>query len=313
YPENGFTDIQFSYFNNIYNITSFNTEPQNQLEITERIAEMLLSQTGKNYFVCGDNFLGSFSSKSTYYYSNWSTNYQLFGLTNSYSSINSKESYDTSQYYFSTKFFAVENSMFGDNYFNLNDKDTLIYIDPNINKIDGFESLSDVSIDFKAKGYDGNIYNVGGHRTLPNGNNVVFMCFDPLSIYKSDGTNTFQNSMKTIPLIAKEWFDLTTDIDDNYEQTLPTEISLRQNYPNPFNPTTTIKYSVPIVETHGNASVQLTVYDVLGRKIKTLVNEVKSPGNYSVTFNASNFPSGVYYYQLQVGDLINTKKMVLLK
>ncbi|MCB9209485.1 MAG: T9SS type A sorting domain-containing protein [Ignavibacteriales bacterium] len=313
YPESGLTDNQFSYFNNIYNITSYNTEPQNQQEITERIAGILLTQKGKNYFVCGDNFLGSFSSKSTYYYSNWSTNYQLFGLTNSYSSINSKESYDTSQYYFSTKFFAVENSMFGDNYFNLNDKDTLIYIDPNINKIDGFESLSDVSIDFKAKGYDGNIYNVGGHRTLPNGNNVVFMCFDPLSIYKSDGTNTFQNSMKTIPLIAKEWFDLTTDIDDNYEQTLPTEISLRQNYPNPFNPTTTIKYSVPIVETHGNASVQLTVYDVLGRKIKTLVNEVKSPGNYSVTFNASNFPSGVYYYQLQVGDLINTKKMVLLK
>ena len=95
---------------------------------------------------------------------------------------------------------------------------------------------------------------------------------------------------------------------------IPIRFNLYQCYPNPFNPSTKIKYSIPSsVETHGDASVQLKVYDVLGREVAILVNEEKKPGEYEVEFNASNLPSGVYFYQLKAGEFIQTKKMVLLK
>ncbi|MGA7722333.1 MAG: T9SS type A sorting domain-containing protein [Ignavibacteriaceae bacterium] len=89
---------------------------------------------------------------------------------------------------------------------------------------------------------------------------------------------------------------------------LPSEFSLDQNYPNPFNPATIINYSLP-----KSAFVKLIVYDVLGRVIKTLVDEEKSAGNYSVQFNGSNLSSGIYFYRLTAGNFIGTKKLVLLK
>ena len=84
--------------------------------------------------------------------------------------------------------------------------------------------------------------------------------------------------------------------------------SLSQNYPNPFNPTTTINYSIKTV-----GEVTLKVYDMLGTEVASLVNEVKEPGNYSVTFNAANLPSGMYVYILSTGNFIETKKLILLK
>lgn len=84
--------------------------------------------------------------------------------------------------------------------------------------------------------------------------------------------------------------------------------TLEQNYPNPFNPTTVIGYTVP---TYG--SVTLRVYDILGREVKTLVNERQSAGSHSVVFNAGQLPSGVYFYRIQSGDFVQTKKMVLVK
>ncbi|MCB9207758.1 MAG: T9SS type A sorting domain-containing protein [Ignavibacteriales bacterium] len=96
-------------------------------------------------------------------------------------------------------------------------------------------------------------------------------------------------------------------------KSLPNNYWLSQNYPNPFNPTTTIDYTVPIVETHGHASLQLVVYDVLGREVATLVNQHQKPGNYSIQFDGSNLASGIYYYQLKVGSFIQTKKMILMK
>jgi len=89
--------------------------------------------------------------------------------------------------------------------------------------------------------------------------------------------------------------------------------SLEQNYPNPFNPITTIKYSVPNVETHSHASQQLVVYDILGKEVVTLVNKIQKPGNYQVSFNSKELSNGIYYYQLKVDNFIQTKKMVLLK
>lgn len=89
---------------------------------------------------------------------------------------------------------------------------------------------------------------------------------------------------------------------------VPKEFKLYQNYPNPFNPVSTIKYDVPKV-----TRVKIVIYDLVGREIKTLVNEVKEAGSYNIQFNASNFASGVYFYRIQAGDYIMTKRMVLIK
>ena len=94
---------------------------------------------------------------------------------------------------------------------------------------------------------------------------------------------------------------------------LPNEYNLYQNYPNPFNPVTKIKYSIPAVETHRDASVRLEVYDILGRRIASLVNERQKPGDYEVTFDGSGLASGVYFYSLSAGTFHQTKKLILLK
>ncbi len=116
------------------------------------------------------------------------------------------------------------------------------------------------------------------------------------------------------------FFGVTTEVIENESSSLPKEFKLYQNYPNPFNPTTKIKYSIPFVETGHVPSLQLRVYDILGREVATLVNKEQQPGNYEVEFNAnvgannySPLPSGVYFYQLKVGSFVQTKKMMLLK
>jgi hypothetical protein len=93
------------------------------------------------------------------------------------------------------------------------------------------------------------------------------------------------------------------------ENGLPSDYVLSQNYPNPFNPSTRINYSLPV---EGN--VTLKIYDVLGREVRTLIsNELKSAGEYTINFSASNLPSGIYIYRLQVGDFTQVRKMMLLK
>lgn len=89
---------------------------------------------------------------------------------------------------------------------------------------------------------------------------------------------------------------------------LPKEFALSQNYPNPFNPTTTIKYDLP-KESH----VTLTMYNILGQEVITLVNEDLKAGYQSVQWNAGNVASGVYFYRLQAGDFVQTKKLLLLR
>ena len=97
-----------------------------------------------------------------------------------------------------------------------------------------------------------------------------------------------------------------TIIDD--ESLTPKQFNLEQNYPNPFNPTTNINYSIP-----ESGNIKLKVYDILGNEVATLVNETKTPGNYSAVYDASSFASGVYIYRLQTGSLMQTRKMILMK
>jgi calcineurin-like phosphoesterase family protein len=122
------------------------------------------------------------------------------------------------------------------------------------------------------------------------------------------------------------------DVEKNKEL-IPSNIILKQNYPNPFNPTTTIVYTIPALSIISNAqrnensfnsktspfgrneklNVKLTVYDVLGREVTSLVNQKQEPGNYQISFDAENYTSGIYYYQLKVNNYIQTRKMILLK
>jgi len=90
---------------------------------------------------------------------------------------------------------------------------------------------------------------------------------------------------------------------------IPKEFSLSQNYPNPFNPVTKISYALPV-----DARVKLVIYDILGREIKTLVNnEFKTAGSYVLEFNGSALASGVYFYRIQSNDFVSVKRMVLIK
>jgi len=88
----------------------------------------------------------------------------------------------------------------------------------------------------------------------------------------------------------------------------PTNFTLFQNYPNPFNPSTKIKYQIP-----GKDFVTIKIFDVLGNKIASLVNEEKPAGSYEVYFNGTGLPSGLYFYELQTGRFVETRKMILLK
>jgi len=89
---------------------------------------------------------------------------------------------------------------------------------------------------------------------------------------------------------------------------VPSEYKLSQNYPNPFNPVTKIKFEIP-----KSSFVNLAVYDILGREVAKLVNEKLNAGTYLVDWNASQYPSGVYFYRLQSGDFVDVKKMLMIK
>jgi len=117
--------------------------------------------------------------------------------------------------------------------------------------------------------------------------------------YTSSSTYTFSNVMSFV-------VNIPTDV--NSEKDTPFEFYLDQNFPNPLNPSTTIKYSIP-----KSSQVTLKIFNTLGEELETLVNEDKPVGTYEVNWNAANLPSGVYFYRLQAGDFVETKKMILIK
>jgi hypothetical protein len=86
------------------------------------------------------------------------------------------------------------------------------------------------------------------------------------------------------------------------------EFTLSQNFPNPFNPVTVINYQLP-----KNSNVKLSVYDALGQEVNILVNETQVAGNHQIEWNASAYPSGVYFYRLEAGSFVSNKKMILIK
>ncbi|MEO8231046.1 MAG: right-handed parallel beta-helix repeat-containing protein [Ignavibacteriota bacterium] len=144
--------------------------------------------------------------------------------------------------------------------------------------------------------------------------------WEHIGFINGNGTTTeksFYSFVDKNPVQGKSFYRLKQiDFDGTFELSniievdfsLLTEFSLEQNYPNPFNPTTSIKYAIG-----SKQFVQLKIYNILGNEVSTLVNEIRPAGNYEVNFNASRLSSGVYFYKLQSGSFIETKKMLLIK
>ncbi len=146
--------------------------------------------------------------------------------------------------------------------------------------------------------------------------NDTAVAYIPVQI---DGSEIFyyvsatSNNGKTItkPIVAPDGFykfvveNSVTDVAENFQ---PNEFYLYQNYPNPFNPSTSIQYAIG-----SRQFVTLKVFDLLGNEVSTLVNEEKPAGSYEIEFDAAGLPSGIYFYYLNSGNFIETKKMVLLK
>lgn len=143
--------------------------------------------------------------------------------------------------------------------------------------------------------------------------------FYSVGFVNGNGTTTRQNnySYSDRNLDEGEYFYRLKQVDysGNYEyskiveiEIAPSVFSLFQNYPNPFNPSTVISYQLPV-----GSDVTLKVIDILGGEVETLVNEYNSAGKYDIQFNATDLPSGFYFYQLRAGEFVQTKKMLLLK
>jgi hypothetical protein len=118
------------------------------------------------------------------------------------------------------------------------------------------------------------------------------------------GTGTYFYRLKQIDFNGAYEYSDEIEVEVNG----PLTFALGQNYPNPFNPSTLIKYSVP-----ESGFVKLSVYNLIGEEVSVLVNKVVDAGFYEAAFNAANLPSGIYFYRLQAGDYVETKKMVLMK
>ncbi|MEO6696086.1 MAG: T9SS type A sorting domain-containing protein [Ignavibacteria bacterium] len=102
--------------------------------------------------------------------------------------------------------------------------------------------------------------------------------------------------------------DTTLTVIHNLSNQIPNRFSLSQNYPNPFNPKTIIKYSIPTTQ-----FTILKVYNALGKEVSTLVDKKQNAGTYEVDFNGEGLPSGIYFYQLNTEDFLETRRMILLK
>ncbi len=132
-----------------------------------------------------------------------------------------------------------------------------------------------------------------------------------LKIYNNEGSflKSYETSIAPRRIVF-QYDEKTVSVEN---EIIFSEFKLEQNYPNPFNPTTKIKYSIPDNEKSEMPNVKILIYDILGKVISTLVNRYQNPGNYEIIFNANNLPSGIYFYKLQAGNFISTKKMILTK
>jgi hypothetical protein len=120
-----------------------------------------------------------------------------------------------------------------------------------------------------------------------------------------------KNIMEQIKIVSNDIqkiFGSSAGSKSKVQNSVPTVFKLHQSYPNPFNPTAIIKYDLP-----KDVKVNIKVYDLLGRLVKTLINEYKKAGYYEEKFDGTNLASGVYFYRIEAGNFVDSKKMVLIK
>jgi hypothetical protein len=153
---------------------------------------------------------------------------------------------------------------------------------------------------------------VDSYKTL--GSNISFV---DINSYMDGSTDLLDDAYHPNSLgfehIADGWYDAITGTvteveEEKKNKETPAGFELKQNYPNPFNPSTVINYSIPQL-----SKVKLEIFDVLGQKLKTLVDREQDSGNYQVIFDATNYPSGIYFSRITAGKFSKTKQMLLLK
>ncbi|MBS1552172.1 MAG: T9SS type A sorting domain-containing protein, partial [Bacteroidetes bacterium] len=139
---------------------------------------------------------------------------------------------------------------------------------------------------------------VSGHGTISEQMNYSFTD-------KNLTTGKYKYRLKQIDFNGNfEYFELAEEVNIG----IPDKFELSQNYPNPFNPVTNLEFGIAKL-----GFVTLKIYDVLGRELVTLVNEIKEPGYYKIKFDAGNLSSGVYFYRMTAGDFVAVKKFVVMK
>jgi len=152
------------------------------------------------------------------------------------------------------------------------------------------------------------LLNIGPFKLKNNKNNIIILAYvagrgnsplNSVTVGKQNLTQIKEAFRRNFPVVLSA---------ENEQNNLPQEYVLYQNYPNPFNPSTTISWQSPVSGWH-----TLKVFDMLGRELTTLVDEYLEAGKHKVDFNASNLSSGVYYYQLNAGDFVQSKRMLLVK
>ncbi|GAB4177155.1 MAG: hypothetical protein Kow00108_12650 [Calditrichia bacterium] len=151
----------------------------------------------------------------------------------------------------------------------------------------------------------GNTSEIGGVKVDNGVYKLVYLSFGLEQI----PTEEIRNS---VLLESMDWFGVITDVDGN-KPNYPTSLELHQNYPNPFNPTTTIRYNLP-----ASSKITIEVFDLQGRKVKTLINGVQPAGNHTIQWDGTNqhgnkVSSGIYFYRLKTKDQMLQRKMILIK
>ncbi len=167
---------------------------------------------------------------------------------------------------------------------------------------DGIGSNVSISVPMGAGG------GIGGADNSPFGYLLTAHCdFAETIVYNRVVTDSERTAVEDY-LANKYNISKVTGVENSKVKVIPKQFTLSQNYPNPFNPSTKIDFAIP-----KSSFVNLTVFNVLGEEVATLVNETKAPGNYEVNYSAANLPSGIYIYKLQAGSFRVSKKMILLQ
>ncbi len=292
----------------------------------------------KIYIVAGDEWLGKRSGYTDGPTEDGSVAKNILGIAYEYNDINYTANGDQSSISRLTPVIdGVASSLVGF----LSDSLLLNY-DPDYetggaNWIDGVEAVEGYTVDMTAYSLvldsaaqigppeGSEEYNVMIHGQAGNGGKSAFMAFDPIALntvpsYYWVGASYYWNVLAghtacptdASPLVSVyEALKEIVSVEDDFEQ--PTAFSLRGNYPNPFNPVTNIQYVL-----HTDMHVEIRIYDVLGRGVKTLLNAQQTAGEQIVQWDSRNdlgipVAAGVYLYQIQAGEFVQTKKMVLLK